>query len=75
MAASTRFTETLRLAADEQWDRVINHKFAKELAAGTIDRNGMFRSSRQAVSIRACFISLTLLARSLSIEKVSHSRL
>lgn len=40
-SSTTRFTETLREAAGEQWDRVITHKFTKELAAGTIDRNGM----------------------------------
>jgi len=34
-----RFTEELRLAAGAQWDRVVHHKFTKELAAGTIDRN------------------------------------
>jgi thiaminase len=38
--ASPRFTDTLREAAGEQWDRVITHKFTKELAAGTIDRKG-----------------------------------
>lgn len=38
MAAPTRFTDALRLAAGEQWDRVITHKFTKELATGTIDR-------------------------------------
>ena len=26
------------MAASDQWDRVIHHKFTKELAAGTIDR-------------------------------------
>jgi thiaminase len=40
--ASTRFTEALREAAGEQWDRVITHKFTKELAAGTINRSGAF---------------------------------
>lgn len=34
----SRFTETLRTAAGDQWNRVIHHKFTKELAAGTIDR-------------------------------------
>ncbi|KAL7497832.1 hypothetical protein ACHAWT_007714 [Skeletonema menzelii] len=33
------FTEELREAAGDQWDRVINHKFATELAKGDIDRN------------------------------------
>jgi thiaminase/transcriptional activator TenA len=35
------FTDELRAAADEQWNRVIKHKFTKELAAGTIDREAM----------------------------------
>jgi thiaminase (transcriptional activator TenA) len=34
----SRFTDELRLAAGDQWDRIIHHKFTKELAAGTIDR-------------------------------------
>mmetsp|Transcript_26991 Transcript_26991/g.41403 ORF Transcript_26991/g.41403 Transcript_26991/m.41403 type:complete len:219 (+) Transcript_26991:87-743(+) len=34
-----RFTEELRDAVSDQWERVVNHKFTKELAAGTIDRN------------------------------------
>lgn len=42
MVAPLRFTETLREAAGDQWNRVITHKFTKELAAGTIDRNGEF---------------------------------
>ena len=37
---SRSFTEELREAAGDQWDRVINHKFTTELATGTIDRNG-----------------------------------
>ena len=38
-----RFTEELRLAAGNQWERVIGHKFTKELAAGSIDRNVLRR--------------------------------
>mgnify|MGYP000052962779 FL=1 len=34
-----KFTEELREAAGEQWDRVINHRFTSELASGKIDRN------------------------------------
>ena len=34
----TRFTDELRAAAGPQWERVIHHKFTKELAAGSIDR-------------------------------------
>lgn len=34
------FTEELKAAAGEQWERVVNHKFTTELASGKIDRNG-----------------------------------
>jgi thiaminase/transcriptional activator TenA len=34
-----KFTEQLREAAGEQWERVINHRFTTELASGNIDRN------------------------------------
>lgn len=37
------FTEELRIVAGEQWDRVIHHKFTRELAAGTIDRDVMMK--------------------------------
>lgn len=33
-----RLTDQLRQAAGDQWDRVINHKFTKDLAAGAIER-------------------------------------
>ena len=33
-----RFTEILRSKNEDQWNRVIEHKFTKELAAGTINR-------------------------------------
>lgn len=33
------FTEELRAAAGNQWDRVINHRFTTELAKGDIDRD------------------------------------
>mmetsp|Transcript_15596 Transcript_15596/g.31285 ORF Transcript_15596/g.31285 Transcript_15596/m.31285 type:complete len:258 (+) Transcript_15596:94-867(+) len=32
------FTEQLREAAGDQWDRVVNHKFTTELAKGDIDK-------------------------------------
>ncbi|KAL7467034.1 hypothetical protein ACHAXS_007305 [Conticribra weissflogii] len=32
------FTEELREAAGDQWDRVVNHKFTTELARGDIDK-------------------------------------
>lgn len=34
----TSLSEEFRLAAGKQWDRVIQHKFTKELASGQIDR-------------------------------------
>jgi thiaminase/transcriptional activator TenA len=38
-----RFTDELRDAAGEQWTRVIHHKFTKEVAAGTIDRQHVMK--------------------------------
>jgi thiaminase (transcriptional activator TenA) len=38
-----RFTDELRIAAGDQWDRIIHHKFTKELALGTIDRDVLKR--------------------------------
>lgn len=38
-----RFTEELRIAAGEQWNRVVNHKFTTELAKGDIDRGVLKR--------------------------------
>ena len=38
----TRFTEELKSAAGEQWERLVNHKFTVELANGTIDPNGEY---------------------------------
>ena len=35
-----RFTEELKVAAGDQWNRVVNHRFTVELADGTIDSNG-----------------------------------
>jgi thiaminase (transcriptional activator TenA) len=36
-----RYTDELRLAAGDQWTRVVNHRFTTELAAGTIDYNNV----------------------------------
>eukprot|EP00977_Amphora_coffeiformis_P018849 scaffold6761_cov159-Amphora_coffeaeformis.AAC.2 len=36
--AEKRFTDQLKDAAGDQWNRIISHKFTLELAAGTIDR-------------------------------------
>lgn len=38
-----RFTDELRSAAGDQWNRVVTHKFTTELAAGTIDRGVLLR--------------------------------
>ncbi|KAL3916208.1 MAG: hypothetical protein SGARI_008006, partial [Bacillariaceae sp.] len=40
---TTRFTDQLRAKAGDQWERVIHHRFAKELAAGTIDKTVLKR--------------------------------
>jgi thiaminase/transcriptional activator TenA len=34
-----KFTDELREVTGEQWERVVNHRFTNELAAGTIDRS------------------------------------
>ena len=39
----TRFTDQLRAKAGNQWERVIHHRFTKELAAGTIDRHNVLK--------------------------------
>ncbi|KAL7509173.1 hypothetical protein ACHAXN_006180 [Cyclotella atomus] len=46
----TSFTEELRAAAGDQWERVVNHKFTTELASGKIDRNG--KKDREHTSTR-----------------------
>ena len=38
-----RFTDELRTKAGDQWNRVIHHKFTKELAAGTIDKQTVLK--------------------------------
>ena len=40
---ATSFSEELREAAGDQWERVISHKFTIELAKGEIDRDGECR--------------------------------
>ena len=34
------FTEELRAAAGDQWERIINHTFTQQLAKGEIDKGG-----------------------------------
>mmetsp|Transcript_17738 Transcript_17738/g.38400 ORF Transcript_17738/g.38400 Transcript_17738/m.38400 type:complete len:240 (+) Transcript_17738:39-758(+) len=41
--SSSRFTEELRAKAGEQWNRVVQHRFTKELASGTIDKHGVLK--------------------------------
>jgi len=41
--ATTKFTDELRLLAGDQWERIIHHRFTKELAAGTIDKQGVLK--------------------------------
>ena len=40
---ATAFSEELRQHAAEQWNRVINHRWTKQLAAGTLDLKVMRR--------------------------------
>mmetsp|Transcript_8321 Transcript_8321/g.10912 ORF Transcript_8321/g.10912 Transcript_8321/m.10912 type:complete len:229 (+) Transcript_8321:77-763(+) len=42
-AASSSFTEELKLSAGDLWERVVEHKFTVELATGTIDRNTVLK--------------------------------
>ena len=37
---NTRFSEQLQAAANDQWQRIVNHRFTVELAEGTIDAQG-----------------------------------
>jgi len=53
-----RLTDELREAAGDQWNRVIHHKFTKELAAGTIDRNVMKRYLIQDYRFLDAFVVL-----------------
>mmetsp|Transcript_20802 Transcript_20802/g.48972 ORF Transcript_20802/g.48972 Transcript_20802/m.48972 type:complete len:242 (-) Transcript_20802:1538-2263(-) len=39
----TRFTDELRAKVGDQWERVVHHKFTKELADGTIDRDRILK--------------------------------
>lgn len=63
---SESYTETLRQAAGEQWDPVIHHRFTKELAAGTIDRNGKKCAAAREYGM-ICHRSLTTRCRSLHV--------
>ena len=54
--SSQSFTEELKAAAGDQWERVINHKFTTELASGKIDRNGEIESC-EIIWLHHLFIS------------------
>jgi|UniRef100_A0A7S2XI20 thiaminase/transcriptional activator TenA len=66
----TRFTEELKAAAGEQWDRVIHHKFTKQLASGTIDREVIKRYLIQDHRFLDAFIILlaSIIAHARSLE-------
>eukprot|EP00978_Attheya_sp_CCMP212_P047876 scaffold442861_cov59-Attheya_sp.AAC.1 len=70
MSTPTRFTDELKAAAGEQWDRVIQHKFTKELASGTIDREVMKRYLIQDHRFLDAFIILlaSIIAHARSLE-------
>jgi len=42
-ASTSRFTDELRTKVGNQWDRIVHHKFTKELADGTIDRDRVLK--------------------------------
>lgn len=42
-SSTTRFSDELRAKAGDQWERVVHHKFTKELAAGTIDKDRVLK--------------------------------
>lgn len=52
------FSEDLKAAAGEQWNRVVKHKFTTELAAGTIDRKVMTRYLIQDYRFLDAFVVL-----------------
>ncbi|KAL7519422.1 hypothetical protein ACHAWX_004307 [Stephanocyclus meneghinianus] len=60
------FTEELRAAAGEQWDRVINHRFTTELAKGDIDRCGKLKNLRfcneSTIAVESCSFSVFSIA-------------
>ena len=41
--STTRYTDQLRAKAGDQWNRVVHHRFTKELAAGTIDKQTVLK--------------------------------
>mmetsp|Transcript_66007 Transcript_66007/g.154450 ORF Transcript_66007/g.154450 Transcript_66007/m.154450 type:complete len:221 (+) Transcript_66007:65-727(+) len=64
------FSEELRQAAGEQWDRVINHRWTKELASGTLDLKVMRRYLIQDHRFLDAFVVLlsSMIAHAKSLE-------
>jgi len=65
-----RFTDDLLFSSGEKWDRVVNHRFTKELAAGTIDRKVLARYLIQDFRFLDAFIILlaTVICNARSLE-------
>jgi len=40
MSVDNAFTNSLKEAAGDQWNRIVNHKFTTEIGNGSIDRDG-----------------------------------
>lgn len=60
--ADAPFTEWLRETTEPEWTEVVNHRFASELAAGTIDRDVLRRYLVQDYSFIDRFVSLAGMA-------------
>jgi thiaminase/transcriptional activator TenA len=67
--STMRFTDELRLAAGDQWHRVVNHRFTTELADGSIDRQVLTRYLIQDYRFLDSFVVLlaSIVARSRSL--------
>ena len=57
-AGTKSFSEELRDEAGDQWTRVVEHRFATELATGTIDRKGESRQFLFCVCVCVCVYSI-----------------
>jgi len=56
--ADARFSDWLRASAQPEWDAVINHRFADELADGVLDRRVMARYLVQDYTFLDAFVVL-----------------
>ena len=66
----SRFTETLKEAAGEQWERVVNHKFTKELADGTIDRNVLKRYLVQGATTTTIMMMMMMMLKHVCLHSI-----